>query len=136
MMRLWKKRKWHRSEGQAIVEFSLIVPIFLFLTLALLDVGRAYYANQIVLIAAREGARVGILPERSEADVERTVRSVMNRFGFSNETLNYSNVGADVPSGATTRVRVELPFQTLTGTFIPGWEGSFPLTQTFRMRHE
>lgn len=122
--------------GQSTVEFAAMVPVFLFLVMLLLDGGRAYYTNQVVLNAAREGARVGILPERSAADVVSAVQAIINEAGYTNETLNYSNVGTGVPAGATTTVTVGLPFETLTGTLIPGWEGTIPLMQTVRMRHE
>ena len=114
----------------------MFVPVLLFLVMALLDAGRAYYTNQVVLTAAREGARVGVLPERPASDVATVVRDVINQAGYTNETLNYENAGTGVPAGSITTVTVALPFQTVTGTFIPGWEGSFPLTQTIRMRHE
>jgi hypothetical protein len=33
-------------------------------------------------------------------------------------------------------VTVSCTFTALTGTLIPGWEGTFPLSQTATMRHE
>lgn len=43
--------------GQSLVEFSLVLPIFLVMIFALVDFGRAFYAWMIVTQAAREGAR-------------------------------------------------------------------------------
>jgi len=43
--------------GQSLVEFSLVLPIFLVLIFGLVDFGRAFYAWLIVTEAAREGAR-------------------------------------------------------------------------------
>jgi Flp pilus assembly protein TadG len=48
-----------RAHGQAMMEFALVLPIFLLLILVLLDVGRATQAYTTVAEAAREGARSG-----------------------------------------------------------------------------
>lgn len=126
------------DSGQVMVEFALIIPIFLLLSLILLDVGRAYFTNQIVLNAAREGARVGTLPQSSPADVDAVVAAVMAQAGYrlSGYSTNYANIGSSAEAGTTTTVTVTSSFGTLTGTFIPGWTGNLPLGQTIRMRHE
>ena len=48
-----------RSNGQAIVEFALVFPVFLFLLLIAVDVGRLYFSLIEVHNAAREAAAVG-----------------------------------------------------------------------------
>lgn len=45
--------------AQTLVEFSLVLPIFLLLLFALVDFGRAFFSWQVVTNAAREGARAG-----------------------------------------------------------------------------
>ncbi len=47
------------SRGQALVEFALVVPIFLLIVFGLVDVARLVYLNSTISQAAREGARVG-----------------------------------------------------------------------------
>jgi TadE-like protein len=47
------------SRGQSLVEFALVLPIFLFMLFGLIDVGRFVYLNSTLSQAAREGARVG-----------------------------------------------------------------------------
>ena len=49
------------SRGQALVEFAIIVPIFMLLLFALLDFGRVIYAQQTITQDAREGARAGLV---------------------------------------------------------------------------
>lgn len=44
--------------GQALVEFALIIPIFLLIVFGIVDVGRYVYMNSVLSQAAREGARV------------------------------------------------------------------------------
>jgi Flp pilus assembly protein TadG len=45
-----------RSRAQALVEFALILPIFLLLALAAIDLGRIFYSQITVTNAARAGA--------------------------------------------------------------------------------
>ncbi len=46
------------EHGQTLVEFALVVPVFLLMLFGLLDVGRYVYMNSVLSQAAREGARV------------------------------------------------------------------------------
>jgi Flp pilus assembly protein TadG len=50
-----------RGRGQALVEFALVIPIFMLLLFALLDFGRVVYAQQTIVQDAREGARAGLV---------------------------------------------------------------------------
>lgn len=47
--------------GQTLVEFALILPIFLFLLIIIFDFGRAVYYYNAIHNAAREGARYGVI---------------------------------------------------------------------------
>ena len=48
-----------RSRGQALVEFTLILPVFLMILLGMLEFGSAYDHRTAMAYAVREGARVG-----------------------------------------------------------------------------
>ena len=48
--------KSHRSRGQALAEFALVVPVFALIFLATLDLGRLFYASITLTNAAREAA--------------------------------------------------------------------------------
>src|SRR5688572_15608879 len=50
-----------RTRGQALAEFSLLAPIFLFMIFALIELGRAVYYHQILDSAARDGARYAVV---------------------------------------------------------------------------
>jgi hypothetical protein len=49
------------ASGQAIVEFSLVLPLLMLMVLGLADVARAIYDYNIISNSAREGAREAIL---------------------------------------------------------------------------
>jgi len=46
------------GRGQSLVEFALVVPIFILMLFGLVDMGRLVHANSALSQAAREGARV------------------------------------------------------------------------------
>ena len=49
------------NSGQTLIEFALIIPVFLLLVFGLLDLGRAVYYYSAIHNAAREGARYSIV---------------------------------------------------------------------------
>ena len=55
------KRNRSPHKGQTLVEFALILPIFLFLLVVIFDFGRAVYYYNAIHNAAREGARYGVI---------------------------------------------------------------------------
>lgn len=55
---VWGERKGSQR-GQALVEFSLILPIILVLVLSMAEIGFAIGHNMSLELATREGARVG-----------------------------------------------------------------------------
>jgi hypothetical protein len=52
-------RASHR--GQSLVEFALILPIFLMLLVAIFDVGHVVWANNAISTAAREATRFAVV---------------------------------------------------------------------------
>jgi hypothetical protein len=57
MLSFIRRRQRRRSRGQSLVEFALILPIFLLILFGLFDLGRAVYAWSTINNAAREAAR-------------------------------------------------------------------------------
>jgi Flp pilus assembly protein TadG len=50
-----------RRSGQALVEFSIVLPLFLIMLFGIIDFGRVVWANSSLANAAREGARYAIV---------------------------------------------------------------------------
>ena len=53
------RRREGGEGGQSVVEFALIVPLFLLLLLSMLELGMAFEHDQTLAYATREGARTG-----------------------------------------------------------------------------
>jgi hypothetical protein len=59
--RRWPVRPERRDLGQALAEFALIVPVFLILTIGVMDLARVVWAADVTANAAREAARFAIV---------------------------------------------------------------------------
>lgn len=70
--------------GQAMVEFALVVPIFLLLVIGVIEFGRAWNLQQTITDAAREGARRAVVfdPTLTVAEVQTAVRAKIQAAGF------------------------------------------------------
>jgi len=54
-------RRWYRdTRGGVMVEFAVSCLVFLLIVSGIMDLGHAFYMNQVVTNASREGARYGI----------------------------------------------------------------------------
>ena len=53
---------WLHQKGQSMVEIAFVLPLFLAMVFSIIEIGRAWSARQSLTMAAREGARVLILP--------------------------------------------------------------------------
>ena len=60
-----------RTRGQALVEFALVIPLFLLMLVALFDLGRAVFAYNTLTNAAREGARLAIVNQDTNSIIDR-----------------------------------------------------------------
>jgi len=85
------------QEGSAAVEFALILPILMLLSVGALDLGHMYYVDHLITNASREGARyaakyTGSAAEPTSAQISNYVRlpSGLNYDGFSLDSLAVS----------------------------------------------
>src|ERR1051325_4601782 len=86
------RRLPRRSDrGAALVEAALTIPILLLITVGIFEIGRAYQTWQVVSNAAREGARMAILPNANSATVTALVRTYMTN----------GQLGASASAGVT-----------------------------------
>lgn len=94
-----RTRNAANPRGQSLVEFALILPVFVLVLVGLFDVGRAVYAFNTVSNAAREGARVAIVNQtESGIDAEAIRMGVSLDLTASDVTVSYVN--DDLTSGA------------------------------------
>lgn len=57
-------KRWIQADtGQDLLEYALVLPIFLLLVLGVIEFGLLFYEYNTVTNAAREGARAGVVME-------------------------------------------------------------------------
>lgn len=96
------------GRGQGLVEFALVLPVFLLILFGLIDVGRYVYLNSVLSQAAREAARVGA----AEAGwIGKTVTDDPSCVA-SSSSITATNPGAHVcpatATGASNSLQAEL----------------------------
>ncbi len=134
--------------GQAVVEFALILPLFLLLVFGAIEFGRVMVRIHLLTNAAREGARIGTLPGNLESEVHQRIDDFLVAAGMASGTWTRTVVIkdgdgveragglADAQQGDHVEVSVSHNFQVLTGSIVPGLSGIIPLNATCVFRHE
>ena len=79
-----------REDGQSLVEFALVIPIFLLVLFAIVDFGMAFHAWITVTNSAREGARLGSV-HAPAATIEQRVRDTATSLEQANLSVSVSN---------------------------------------------
>ena len=82
--------RFRHQSGQSLVEFALILPLFVLLIIGIFDIGRAFFAYIEITNAAREGARLYTFwPDKTTvANIDATVN---NEIG-NNNLVNSKNI--------------------------------------------
>jgi Flp pilus assembly protein TadG len=71
------------QRGTALIETALILPILLLICVGIFEFGRAYQTWEVLTNAAREGARVVILPSAGPSEAEARVRDYLKAGGLA-----------------------------------------------------
>jgi hypothetical protein len=109
-------RTRHSERGAALLEAAVTIPILLLIAVGIFEFGRAYQTWQILTNAAREGARLAVLPDPTPGVVEQRVKDYMQAGQLSkwdaarvlvDRTAKIQVNGADV---LASEVTIEYPF--------------------------
>jgi Flp pilus assembly protein TadG len=79
MAALQGSRSSRRRNGQSLVEFALALPIIILLFMAIFDFGRAIFAYNTVSNAARDGARVAIVDQRTSSGISNAAQAAADQ---------------------------------------------------------
>ena len=139
-----RARTTRRSErGQSLVEFALVLPVFIVLVMGIVDFGMALRSYVTVTNAAREGARVGIVCDSGTAE-STTDDAVKQRVhDYSGDLIDTSDVTVTWPSGycesaGSVQVKATYDYEFITplGSFVNSIAGPLTLSSTTKMRVE
>ena len=124
-----------KEEGQALVEFALVVPLFLILLFGMVEFGRPWMTKNIITGAAREAVRIyAVVPYDDNVARTRAI-NVLSSAGLdpSRWTISLSTID----NNTTMRADVSYNFPVLIVGFIPGLpSNNILLATTTTMRKE
>jgi len=103
-----------REDGQSLVEFALVIPIFLLVLFSIVDFGMAFHAWITVTNSAREGARIGSV-HAPAATIEQRVRDTatsLEQADLSVSVTNADDQGGQ--SGESVVVDVSYSYSLIT----------------------
>jgi Flp pilus assembly protein TadG len=112
MLRLIRRQIKNGKKGQALVEFALIVPIFLILLFAIVDFGMGFYSWITVTNGAREGARLGAVLASQQEIEDRVYESVNLPNEDTHMTVTVTN--AQGQPGESVAVKVDYDYDLIT----------------------
>lgn len=131
-------KRARRDEGQALVEFALVIPVLLMLILGLFDVARAVWQENTLAYAAREGTRFAIVhgsasdspaTQADHAAVDAVVRDASVGVANITVTVTYPDtVGGTSCNDRGCRISVDAtaPFVPLPSQYL--LNGAFQIT--------
>jgi len=105
-----------RDRGQAMIETAIVLPILLLVSVSIFEIGRAYQTAQVLTNAAREGARVAVMPGTKVADVQQLVKDYLKNGqlgGYASATVTVDqNMVLPIGTGnaSASQVVVSYPF--------------------------
>ena len=141
---------WRSQAAQSLIEFALVVPIFLIILCSIFEFGRALIEFTSISNAAREGARAGIVQSKSISDITTAALSTTVTAGAQPDvtiTAYRNNSPLTDPStrqpGDFVQVQVSHSFRPIAfiaNGYGPGNTGglgvSIPMSSAAKMRVE
>lgn len=136
-----RMRVWGSEDGQALVEFALVVPVLLLLILGLVEFARAWNTQQVLTDAAREGLRNAVVANSSFTydDLMSQIDQALIRASLDPQYADVMVDGWKTGTGTPARIRIDYRYEAgILAPFI-GWVSDdryLALSTSFVMRNE
>ncbi len=120
------------THAQSMVEFALLLPVFVLVTFAIFEFGHAFYIYNAIANAAREGTRYGVIaPTDTNGIKDRAVNNAVGvnitRSDVTATTITSGSCVLDTPITVTVRY---------TFSAVVAMEPSFVMNRSASMRIE
>jgi Flp pilus assembly protein TadG len=113
-------RRFRSERGAELIEFALVLPILLLVFAGIVDFAQMFQRYLTINNAAREGARIAVLPGYTQTDVQNRVTEYV-REGIGDAAASPTVVLAPVsidPPGATPAFPAAQVTVTMTHTYL------------------
>ena len=133
-------KRSRKEDGQAMVEFALVLPIFLLILCGIIDFGWLFYNQLSLNNACREGARYAVVNTADNADTLAITNHIENLTTtvFANNgvdiTVTYSSPADPTSGDITVSLEADISFFTPVLSTVLGKEKT--ITSTVIMKVE
>jgi Flp pilus assembly protein TadG len=129
----------HRHEdrrGAATVEFAVVAPIFFLMVIGILEFGRALMVQQVLVSAARVGARQAVTLNATTTDTTTTVTNYADNAAVPGVAVAVTPDPSTAAPGDVITVTTSIAFNQVSWTPSPWFLGGKTLTSASSMRKE
>jgi len=122
-----------------MIEAAMTLPLLLLVCVGIIEFGRLYQTWQVMTNAAREGARIAVLPSLPGGGVDARVRQYLQSGGLNSDStvgVTVTPMNVSLGSGVTasgSKVTVTYPFtfmalQPIANLVVSGATAGAPIT--------
>jgi Flp pilus assembly protein TadG len=123
--------------GAAVVEFAIVGPLMVMLTMGMMEVGRMVMVKQVMVNASREGARLAILPSSTAANVIEQVQSQLIASEIRGTVVTVTPASlASAPAGTAVTVAISVNASQVSWVPNPVFSLNQTITAATTMRRE
>jgi Flp pilus assembly protein TadG len=127
----------HQRRGAAALELACVAPVLLLFVLGIIELGRLFMVQQVVVAAAREGARIGVLDGATTASVTTRVQTYLAGTSVTGATITVSpNPPGSANAGQPVTVSVSVPYTAVSWLSTPIFAQNAILRGNSTMRRE
>jgi len=85
------------DRGQSLVEFAVVLPVFLLILAGILDFGLGLFSQMTIINASREGARLGVVEPGNVSGIDARVKAMSTNLDLSKMNIA---ITCERPSGS------------------------------------
>jgi len=107
-------KRMRNEKGAALIEAAVTVPIILLISVGIFEFGRAYQTQQVLVNAAREGARLAVIEGSTDAQVRARVNAYLTAGGLTavgDGAIPINRTTALTATSTGSTVEINYPFQ-------------------------
>lgn len=118
------KLKFGKKRGQALVEFALVLPVLLILTMLIIQYGIIFYTTIGLTNLSREGARYAATSPTSDSSIKQRMHDVippnLNWDDIKNNiTISPAESSSDRLTGSRALITVQITYDMKKKLFLP-----------------
>lgn len=104
-------------KGSVLVEFALLLPIFIALILGVFELGWALFAQNAMQDATRQGTRLAVTENTGTGDITALIKGMLNANNIQTGSILVDIVPAAVslqPKGTPITITVSIPYSSIS----------------------